>query len=101
MDTVALKEVRVGVIGTEAEQGGQRANLERDERQAARQDSDVHVGEPEPAARSAAPAFELGRQAWRDEDADARACTPIAVHVEAVIPGRVAAEGAELHRPPL
>src|SRR5204862_3963809 len=98
---VALKEVGVGVIYTRAHQDGSGAELERDSGQPPRQDAEVHRGKSERATGIAAAAFELGRQPRNDEDANPRARTPTAVHVAAIIPGRVAAEGAELHRPPL
>src|SRR5690349_2716799 len=101
MDAVTLKEVRVRVIGTEAREQGHRPEFGGNERQPAGQDPDVYIGEPEPTARAAAAAFELRLQARRDEDTDASARAKAAVHVEAATPGRVAAEGAELHRPPL
>src|SRR2546423_9959491 len=101
VDTVALKEVGVGVIYTRAYQEGYGAELEGDSGQPPRQDSEVDIGKSERATGIAAAAFELGRQPRNDEDANPRACTPTAVHVAAIVPGRVAAEGAELHRPPL
>src|SRR4051812_28785846 len=100
MDAVTLKEVRVRVIGTEAGEQGHRPELGGNKRQPTRQDADIDVGKPEPAARGTTAAFELRGQARRDEDTDARAGAKAVVHVEAITPGRVAAEGAELHRPP-